>query len=122
MILFRSVISTFSKRKRCHSVLTHPILSSKYLPQKLLELILVLIVDLQTEWLGVNFVDTYFRKGIYPVKEFPAILGTEAAGTIVKLPTDEKVLNDPLYQRLGFQVGGKVVFVSPSFTRTSMAN
>ncbi|KAG5652070.1 hypothetical protein H0H81_006425 [Sphagnurus paluster] len=48
------------------------------------------------------------RKGIYPYKEFPAILGKETSGTIVALPTDEAVLNDELYKKNNFRVGGKV--------------
>jgi NADPH2:quinone reductase len=49
-----------------------------------------------------------YRKGIYPTKSFPAIIGTEAAGTIVGLPTDQAVLNDPEYQKRTFDIGGKV--------------
>ncbi len=32
--------------------------------------------------IGVNFVDIYFRKGIYPAGPFPAPLGVEAAGMV----------------------------------------
>jgi NADPH2:quinone reductase len=31
---------------------------------------------------GVNFVDSYFRAGLYPVPQFPAVLGVEAAGVV----------------------------------------
>jgi len=31
---------------------------------------------------GVNFVDIYFRAGLYPVPQFPAVLGVEAAGVV----------------------------------------
>ncbi|MDB4997877.1 MAG: Quinone oxidoreductase [Myxococcaceae bacterium] len=34
--------------------------------------------------IGVNFVDTYFRTGLYPTK-LPAVLGSEAAGVIEEL-------------------------------------
>ncbi|HYP58676.1 MAG TPA: quinone oxidoreductase [Beijerinckia sp.] len=34
------------------------------------------------EAIGLNFVDIYQRKGLYPLPEFPAVLGVEAAGTI----------------------------------------
>ncbi|KAI0646415.1 NAD-P-binding protein [Trametes meyenii] len=57
---------------------------------------------------GVNFIDTYFRKGLYPIASFPQPLGTEAAGEIVGLPTDEKILNDEEYKLRGFAVGVKV--------------
>jgi NADPH:quinone reductase len=48
------------------------------------------------------------------VKEFPAVLGTEAAGEIVALPTDEKVLEHPEYKKRGFKVGDKVAVVCTS--------
>jgi NADPH:quinone reductase len=81
------------------------------------------------EYLGVNFIDTYFRyvtryskqdlicslihfrKGLYPVPSLPSGLGKEGAGTIVALPSDPSVLNDPAYKRGNFQVGGKVATV-----------
>ncbi|KAI1107813.1 NAD(P)-binding protein [Jackrogersella minutella] len=38
----------------------------------------------KNEYIGVNFIDTYFRSGLYPAPHFPFILGKEAASTIVK--------------------------------------
>src|SRR6516164_9550365 len=38
-------------------------------------------VVIKTEAIGVNFVDTYFRSGLYP-HELPFILGAEVAGTV----------------------------------------
>jgi hypothetical protein len=49
-----------------------------------------------------------FSKGLYPIKDFPAVLGTEAAGVIVALPTDENVLNHPHFKQRGYKVGSKV--------------
>ncbi|KAI0654464.1 NAD-P-binding protein [Cubamyces menziesii] len=57
---------------------------------------------------GVNFIDTYYRKGLYPIKSFPQILGMEASGTIVSLPTDPAVLNDEEYKKRGYKVGSRV--------------
>jgi len=34
---------------------------------------------------GLNFIDIYMRQGIYPVAEFPAVLGMEAAGVVDEL-------------------------------------
>ncbi|KAJ8691639.1 NADPH:quinone reductase [Pleurotus ostreatus] len=65
-------------------------------------------IVVKVSYCGVNFVDTYFRKGLYPIGSFPAVLGGEAAGTIVALPTDQNVLNDPNYQVRNFVVGSKV--------------
>ncbi|EKM48739.1 uncharacterized protein PHACADRAFT_266178 [Phanerochaete carnosa HHB-10118-sp] len=57
---------------------------------------------------GVNTIDTYFRKGLYPIKSFPQVLGSEASGTIVALPTDPNVLNDARYKARGYNVGQRV--------------
>ncbi|KAG6849393.1 hypothetical protein H0H93_008839 [Arthromyces matolae] len=71
-------------------------------------IVIKLTLKYQVEYLGVNFIDVYYRKGLYPYKEFPAILGKETAGTIVALPTDEAVLRDETFKKNGFKVGGKV--------------
>ncbi|KAF9493616.1 NAD(P)-binding protein [Pleurotus eryngii] len=59
------------------------------------------------EYCGVNFVDTYFRKGLYPIGSLPAVFGT-----IVALPTDQNVLNDPNYQVRNFAISSKVAINS----------
>ena len=71
------------------------------------------MILIQVEYFGVNFIDTYFRSGLYKVKEFPAILGSEAAGTIISLPTDQDVLNNETFKKQGYAVGGKVAIVRP---------
>ena len=35
--------------------------------------------------IGVNFVDTYFRSGLYPVATLPAVLGFEGSGRVVEI-------------------------------------
>ncbi|KAI0402818.1 hypothetical protein F4802DRAFT_574509 [Xylaria palmicola] len=37
----------------------------------------------KNDFVGVNFIDTYFRTGLYPAPQFPYILGREGEGTIV---------------------------------------
>ncbi|KAF8671142.1 hypothetical protein RHS04_08473 [Rhizoctonia solani] len=70
---------------------------------------------IKVEWAGVNFIDTYFRGGVYP-REVPFTLGQEGAGTIVVLPTASKVLNSDEYKIRGFKQGAKVVaYASGSF-------
>ena len=64
---------------------------------------LVVTAD-QVEYAGVNFIDTYFRSGLYPVA-LPAIVGSEAAGVIVALPTDPAVLNHPEFKARGYAIG-----------------
>ncbi|KIW34383.1 uncharacterized protein PV07_01161 [Cladophialophora immunda] len=50
---------------------------------------------------GVNFIDTYFRTGLYPAS-YPLIPGQEAAGTVAKIQG-----NNPL----GFKEGDRVVWI-----------
>ncbi|KAF9446130.1 NAD(P)-binding protein [Macrolepiota fuliginosa MF-IS2] len=64
---------------------------------------------IKVEYGGVNFIDTYYRSGLYPLKEFPAIIGKETAGTIIALPTDPTVLGNETFQKNNFAVGRKVV-------------
>ena len=73
------------------------------------------VVDtfIQVDYLGVNFIDTYFRSGLYKYDAFPAVLGQEAAGTIVALPTDQDVLNNETFRGKNLTVGGKVAAVCP---------
>ncbi|EPS43518.1 hypothetical protein H072_2492 [Dactylellina haptotyla CBS 200.50] len=39
-------------------------------------------VLIKTVYAGVNFIDTYFRSGLYPVPAFPHTLGSEGAGIV----------------------------------------
>jgi NADPH:quinone reductase-like Zn-dependent oxidoreductase len=39
-------------------------------------------VLVRNEYIGVNFIDTYFRSGLYPRAAFPSGLGEEGAGTV----------------------------------------
>lgn len=55
-------------------------------------------VLIKAEAIGVNFIDTYFRSGLYP-REVPFIVGTEVCGTIEALGDDVAAL----------QVGDRVV-------------
>ncbi|KIV93891.1 hypothetical protein PV10_05070 [Exophiala mesophila] len=53
---------------------------------------------------GVNFIDTYFRTGLYPAPGgLPLVIGQEAAGTIAKVPVDNP---------LNFKVGERVVWIA----------
>ena len=80
----------------------------------------------QVEYCGVNFIDTYFRSGLYKFEKLPAVLGSEAAGIIVSLPTDQDVLNNETYKHQDFKVGGKVAVVRPPslyiFAHTHLKN
>ncbi|KIJ53606.1 hypothetical protein M422DRAFT_73896 [Sphaerobolus stellatus SS14] len=67
-------------------------------------------VLVKVEWVGVNFIDTYQRAGVYPHPgPWPMVIGNEAAGKIVKLPTDSKVLEDPWYKRFDYKEGANTL-------------
>ena len=61
-------------------------------------------VLVRNEAIGVNFIDTYFRTGLYPLPSKPAIIGQEASGTVAALGAG----SNPL----GFNVGDRVVWMS----------
>jgi NADPH:quinone reductase len=43
---------------------------------------------LRQEAIGLNFIDVYFRSGLYKLATFPAIIGQEGAGTVVAVGPD----------------------------------
>lgn len=55
----------------------------------------------RNQYAGVNFIDTYFRSGLYEAPQFPLTLGREAAGTVVSGPPE-------------FPVGARVIFMGAS--------
>ncbi|KAL7629280.1 NADPH:quinone reductase [Parahypoxylon ruwenzoriense] len=59
-------------------------------------------VLVKNDYIGINYIDTYFRTGLYKAAQFPYILGREAEGTIVKTGGGE------LY---GLKEGDKVVWM-----------
>ena len=58
-------------------------------------------VLIKNEAIGLNYIDTYHRSGLYPV-ELPSNIGMEGAGTIEKVGPDVK----------NFQVGDRVAYAS----------
>jgi len=79
-------------------------------------------VLIKAEWVGVNYIDTYFRAGVYPTP-FPFTLGQEVSGTIVSLPSDAASLSqDQDFQARNLAVGDKVVaLASKSFAEYVVA-
>ncbi|MCL2896520.1 quinone oxidoreductase [Brenneria tiliae] len=57
-------------------------------------------VQVENRAIGINFIDTYVRSGLYPVPDLPAGLGTEAAGVVAKVGAGVRHL----------QVGDRVVY------------
>tara|TARA_Y100000590_G_scaffold235454_1_gene265133 strand:- start:408 stop:1382 length:975 start_codon:yes stop_codon:yes gene_type:complete len=58
-------------------------------------------VLIKNEAIGLNYIDTYHRSGLYPV-ELPSNIGMEGAGIIEKISPDEKE----------FKVGDRVAYAS----------
>ena len=58
-------------------------------------------VLIKNEAIGLNYIDTYHRSGLYPI-ELPSNIGIEGAGTIEKIGPDVK----------GFNIGDKVAYAS----------
>ena len=42
-------------------------------------------VQVENKAIGINYIDTYVRSGLYPVSSLPSGLGTEAAGIVKKV-------------------------------------
>lgn len=57
-------------------------------------------VQVENHAIGINYIDTYFRAGLYSVPALPCGLGTEAAGVVVKTGANVKHL----------KVGDRVVY------------
>jgi NADPH2:quinone reductase len=53
--------------------------------------------------IGLNFVDTYYRSGLYPAAQLPLILGTEGAGVVEAVGPKVK----------DFKAGDRVAYVRP---------
>lgn len=54
----------------------------------------------KVEVAGINFIDVYFRKGVYPTENFPYVPGEDGCGVVEKIGKDVQ----------GFQVGDRVAF------------
>ena len=61
-------------------------------------------VLIKNEYAGINYIDTYFRTGLYPAPKFPLILGREAAGEVVACGAEANP---------SFAPGTKVVYMEP---------
>ncbi|CDG22755.1 Quinone oxidoreductase [Xenorhabdus poinarii G6] len=50
-------------------------------------------VQVEHKAIGVNYIDTYFRSGLYPLTDLPSGLGTEAAGIVTKVGANVTSVN-----------------------------
>jgi len=70
-------------------------------------------VQIRHTAIGVNFVDTYIRSGLYPIRSgFPAVLGEEGAGEIIAVGADVA----------DFAVGDRVAYASVSGAYAQVRN
>ncbi|KAI1608090.1 NADPH2:quinone reductase [Exophiala viscosa] len=61
-------------------------------------------VLVKNHFAGVNYIDTYFRTGLYPAPAgFPMIIGQEASGTVAKIEGSSEY---------GFKEGDRVVWIA----------
>ncbi|KAK5165188.1 NADPH:quinone reductase [Saxophila tyrrhenica] len=58
----------------------------------------------KNDFVGINFIDTYFRTGLYPPPHFPYILGREGEGTIAS--------TGPGGELYGMKAGDRVVWMA----------
>ncbi|WP_066903711.1 quinone oxidoreductase family protein [Millisia brevis] len=73
------------------------------------------------EAVGVNFIDTYFRSGLYP-RELPFTLGQEAAGVVVAVGPDqpEGIVFSP-GDRVAWSDGGSGGYATEAIVKTARA-
>ncbi|CQI88016.1 quinone oxidoreductase [Yersinia rohdei] len=57
-------------------------------------------VQVENKAIGINYIDTYIRSGLYPPPQLPSSLGTEAAGVVIKVGSAVNTIN----------VGDRVVY------------
>ncbi|GAM83314.1 hypothetical protein ANO11243_013010 [Dothideomycetidae sp. 11243] len=60
-------------------------------------------VLVRNQFVGVNYIDTYFRSGLYPTPSFPYMLGREAEGVVVSIPAGTETHD--------FKEGDRVVYL-----------
>jgi len=60
-------------------------------------------VSIHHEAIGLNYIDVYFRSGLYPITQFPAVIGMEGAGVITEL--GEGVTD--------FSIGDRIAYAAP---------
>lgn len=61
-------------------------------------------IQVENKAIGINYIDTYIRSGLYPPPSLPSGLGTEAAGVVSKIGRDVKHV----------KVGDRVVYAQSS--------
>ena len=58
----------------------------------------------KNEFIGINYIDTYFRTGLYPAPHFPYILGREASGIVQSV--------SPQGETYSIKAGDRVVYMA----------
>ncbi|ETW86788.1 quinone oxidoreductase 1 [Heterobasidion irregulare TC 32-1] len=65
-------------------------------------------VLVKVQYAGVNFIDTYFRAGVYPTPFLPFHMAKEISGVIAELPKDEATLNNEVYKKRNLRKGDRI--------------
>lgn len=60
-------------------------------------------VAIKQSAIGLNYIDVYQRTGLYPITDFPAIIGLEGAGTVTETGTNVSEL----------KVGDRIAYAAP---------
>ncbi|KAI5965302.1 ZTA1 [Candida pseudojiufengensis] len=60
-------------------------------------------IIIKNYYAGINFIEAYFRKGIYPINKFPYVFGREASGEVVAVGNEVSNL----------KIGDKIAYLSP---------
>ncbi len=72
-------------------------------------------IQVENKALGINFIDTYIRSGLYPPPSLPSGLGTEAAGIVSKVGSGVKHIKAGDRSKVGsgvkhIKAGDRVVY------------
>lgn len=51
-------------------------------------------IQVENKAIGINYIDTYIRGGLYPPPSMPSGLGTEAAGVVIKVGSAVKHIKE----------------------------
>ncbi|KAI0785393.1 NAD-P-binding protein [Irpex lacteus] len=78
-------------------------------------------VLIKVAWGGVNTIERTSGAAL-PIPSFPQILGNEASGTVVALPTDEAVLNHPIFKARGYKLEAGLLWTTAITQMTESYN
>jgi NADPH:quinone reductase len=60
----------------------------------------------KNEFIGINYIDTYFRSGLYPAPSFPYTLGREGSGVVQSVSADGETFGLKAGDRVAYMADG----------------